>query len=215
MKLFQAQFQQMQTWKNKLLEINQYYKNSNKSDKSDNNDDTHIIFDNKGTNAIEWGAYGVPESFLINNNKIIKKYSNHKGRKGYEMSDKRFLNSFDLIILMMENKDLFFEKINAGNINIYDEVYLRKLNDNLFESLEYTKDDYNLIEKKEPKNNRGIEYQLAYFDFETNPYTDVDGKIKVEKANVDLGKLKKYSVSDSRKKWWHQRITDIYNLGSL
>ncbi len=33
-----------------------------------------IIFDDKGTNAIEWGAYGVPESFLINNNKIIKKY---------------------------------------------------------------------------------------------------------------------------------------------
>jgi len=33
-----------------------------------------IIFDSKGTIAIEWGAYGVPESFLINNNKIIKKY---------------------------------------------------------------------------------------------------------------------------------------------
>ena len=33
-----------------------------------------IIFDSKGINAIEWGAYGVPESFLINNNKIIKKY---------------------------------------------------------------------------------------------------------------------------------------------
>ena len=33
-----------------------------------------IIFDNKGTNAIEWGAYGVPESFLINKNKIIMKY---------------------------------------------------------------------------------------------------------------------------------------------
>ena len=33
-----------------------------------------IIFDNKGTNSIEWGAYGVPESFLINKNKIIKKY---------------------------------------------------------------------------------------------------------------------------------------------
>ena len=33
-----------------------------------------IIFDSKGTNAIEWGAYGVPESFLISNNKIIKKY---------------------------------------------------------------------------------------------------------------------------------------------
>ena len=34
----------------------------------------NIIFYYKGTNAIEWGAYGVPESFLINNNKIIKKY---------------------------------------------------------------------------------------------------------------------------------------------
>jgi cytochrome c biogenesis protein CcmG/thiol:disulfide interchange protein DsbE len=33
-----------------------------------------IIFDSKGTIAIEWGAYGVPESFLISNNKIIKKY---------------------------------------------------------------------------------------------------------------------------------------------
>lgn len=52
-------------------------------------------------------------------------------------------------------------------------------------------------------------------DVVINPLLPVDGKIKVEKANVDLGKLKKYSVSDSRKKWWHQRITDIYNLGSL
>ena len=33
-----------------------------------------IIFDNKGTNSIELGAYGVPESFLINKNRIIKKY---------------------------------------------------------------------------------------------------------------------------------------------
>ena len=33
-----------------------------------------IIFDEKGTNAIEWGAYGVPETFLINKNTIIKKY---------------------------------------------------------------------------------------------------------------------------------------------
>ena len=33
-----------------------------------------IIFDKEGINAIEWGAYGVPESFLIHNGKIIKKY---------------------------------------------------------------------------------------------------------------------------------------------
>ena len=32
-----------------------------------------IILDTDGTIAIEWGAYGVPETFLINNKKIIKK----------------------------------------------------------------------------------------------------------------------------------------------
>ena len=33
-----------------------------------------IFIDLDGTIAIEWGAYGVPESFLIRNNKVIKKY---------------------------------------------------------------------------------------------------------------------------------------------
>ena len=33
-----------------------------------------VLTDIDGTIAIEWGAYGVPESFLIHNNKIIKKY---------------------------------------------------------------------------------------------------------------------------------------------
>jgi cytochrome c biogenesis protein CcmG/thiol:disulfide interchange protein DsbE len=28
----------------------------------------------KGINAIEWGAFGVPESFLINDGVVIKKY---------------------------------------------------------------------------------------------------------------------------------------------
>ena len=33
-----------------------------------------IIFDKEGINAIEWGAYGVPESFLVYKNKVIRKY---------------------------------------------------------------------------------------------------------------------------------------------
>ena len=33
-----------------------------------------IFTDSDGTIAIEWGAYGVPETFLIYDNKIIKKY---------------------------------------------------------------------------------------------------------------------------------------------
>ena len=33
-----------------------------------------IIFDKEGIYAIEWGAYGVPETFIIYNNIIIEKY---------------------------------------------------------------------------------------------------------------------------------------------
>ena len=32
------------------------------------------LIDDNGTVAIDWGAYGVPESFLIYKNKIIRKY---------------------------------------------------------------------------------------------------------------------------------------------
>ncbi len=33
-----------------------------------------ILSDNEGIISIEWGAYGVPESFLIYNKKVIKKF---------------------------------------------------------------------------------------------------------------------------------------------
>ena len=60
----------------KLIGIN--YKDTKKNAKSFleelGNPYDQIIFDSKGTNAIEWGAYGVPESFLIYNNEIIRKY---------------------------------------------------------------------------------------------------------------------------------------------
>ena len=33
-----------------------------------------IVSDKDGTGSIEWGAYGVPESFLVYQNKIIKRF---------------------------------------------------------------------------------------------------------------------------------------------
>ena len=33
-----------------------------------------IVSDKDGTASIEWGAYGVPESFLVYQNKIIKRF---------------------------------------------------------------------------------------------------------------------------------------------
>ena len=59
-------------------------KNANNFLKELGNPYDNIIFDNKGTNAIEWGAYGVPESFLINNNKIIKKYIGPLNKRSIE-----------------------------------------------------------------------------------------------------------------------------------
>ena len=49
-----------------------------------------ILIDLDGTLAIEWGAYGVPESFLIKNGKIIKKVIG-------PLNEKSFMEIKDLI----------------------------------------------------------------------------------------------------------------------
>ena len=63
---------------NKLNIIGMNYKdnprNAEKFLKELGNPYKEIFIDLDGTIAIEWAAYGVPESFLIYNNKIIKKY---------------------------------------------------------------------------------------------------------------------------------------------
>ncbi len=43
-----------------------------------------ILLDKDGTTAIEWGAFGVPESFLIYQNKIIKKFIGPLDKNSYE-----------------------------------------------------------------------------------------------------------------------------------
>tara|TARA_B100000989_G_scaffold278716_1_gene240732 strand:+ start:72 stop:590 length:519 start_codon:yes stop_codon:yes gene_type:complete len=63
---------------NKLTIIGINYKDSQKNAKNFlfelGNPYEQIIVDKNGTNSIEWGAFGVPENFIIYNNKIIKKY---------------------------------------------------------------------------------------------------------------------------------------------
>ena len=49
-------------------------KNANKFLKELNSPYDVILSDKDGLIAIEWGAYGVPETFLIFNKQIIKKY---------------------------------------------------------------------------------------------------------------------------------------------
>tara|TARA_B100000965_G_scaffold298376_1_gene256720 strand:+ start:98 stop:616 length:519 start_codon:yes stop_codon:yes gene_type:complete len=49
------------------------YENAKNFLNKSNNPYNFIFSDTNGTIAVEWGAYGVPESFLIYKNKIIKK----------------------------------------------------------------------------------------------------------------------------------------------
>ena len=65
--------------KNKRMEIIglNYKDNLNNAEKFINelgNPYSTILLDRDGTKAIEWGAFGVPETFLIYKNKIIKRY---------------------------------------------------------------------------------------------------------------------------------------------
>ena len=65
--------------KSKRIEIIglNYKDNSNNAERFINelgNPYSIILLDRKGTKAIEWGAFGVPETFLIYENKIIKRY---------------------------------------------------------------------------------------------------------------------------------------------
>ena len=63
---------------NKINLIGMNYKDKKKNAKNFLNELGNpydkIFVDLNGTISIEWGAYGVPESYLILNNKIIKKY---------------------------------------------------------------------------------------------------------------------------------------------
>jgi O-succinylbenzoate synthase len=73
-----------------------------------------------------------------------------------------------------------------------------------------------LLSRNEPPVPFGLgTVALLEGDVVSNPLLPVNGKIKVEKVEIDLSQLKKYSVSESRKIWWYQRITDVYSLGSL
>ena len=50
------------------------FKNAEKFINDLGNPYSTILLDRDGTKAIEWGAFGIPETFLIYKNKIIKRY---------------------------------------------------------------------------------------------------------------------------------------------
>ena len=124
-------------------------------------------------------------SYSIKNYDLVKDLDdfNMIYNKRGDKSNNRFINTLELLYLMMKNKDYFFTKIDAGNINKYDEIYIDKLKDNSFESLDYSECDYRLVEfdktKIEPDLDCDNGTKIIYFDFETGKIKR-NGKIFVE-----------------------------------
>ncbi len=50
-----------------------------------------ILIDKDGTKAIEWGAFGVPETFLVYQNKIVKKFIGPLNTKSVEEIKKKII----------------------------------------------------------------------------------------------------------------------------
>ena len=75
----------------------------------------------------------------IENGTLIYK-TNSKGR--YEKDMNRTLNSFDLVLKLLENNEKFFVKIDSNNINLYDEPFTNNYNFKLngYDDLSYCED---------------------------------------------------------------------------
>jgi len=104
-------------------------------------------------------------SYCINNYKDVKNIDNcnriyKKDKNNYKFTN-RFINSFNLIKLMLINKN---ECLNLISINDLEKTQYINNIDN-FESLEYNENNYKIVEIKE--NNKYDDYYKVFFDFET------------------------------------------------
>lgn len=150
--------------------------------KYENNRSRKIQYGNKNYKKIDIGIienhyFLIKETFytsysIYNYDKLkdLNNFNKIIDDKGHKKND-RFINSFDLLNIMMKNKEYFFNKIDAGNIYKYDEIYISKLKDNSFNCLDYDEDNYRLIDFDEKKIQPNLDIEntnnIVYFDFET------------------------------------------------
>ena len=83
----------MELKKNKLIEIiginyKDNLKNAKKFLEEMGNPYKIILLDKDGTKSIEWGAFGVPETFFIYKNKILKKFVGPLNKDSVEIIEK-------------------------------------------------------------------------------------------------------------------------------
>jgi hypothetical protein len=106
----------------------------------------------------EYTKYSIENYFDICDEKDFNLIYDSKFRKRKD----RFINSFDLVKLLIENKKRYLEQITKTN-ELYKTIYDNKITE--FKNLEYDEtENTKLNEFKEPKDPPNETY---YFDFET------------------------------------------------
>lgn len=114
---------------------------------------------------LPYTSYSIINYQEIKNINGFNRIFNHNGKR-FLFTNNRYINSFDILNLMLNNKEQFFTKINADNIVEKDELYFKNLKNISFNSLEYSdiniKEVINDIDDKEKK-----EFKIVFFDFET------------------------------------------------
>lgn len=95
----------------------------------------------------------------------------------YETSKTKFINSYNLIKLMMEQKDTMFKEITMENSEIASTSFYNQVNDEIT-CLDYSENNIQLVNDPKAKTNskkeKSSKMARCFFDFET--YVDSNGK---------------------------------------
>lgn len=117
-------------------------------------------------------------SFCIKNYDLIKDEEDSnkidkittKNNKKYFHRETRFIDSFNLVKLLLDNKDELLEEITIDNCNILNSQYYSEVEDSIIKNLYYDESiNTREITNKDPKPD---DYLNVFFDFET--YTNKD-----------------------------------------
>jgi hypothetical protein len=117
-------------------------------------------------------------SFCIKNYDLIKDEEDSnkidkittKNNKKYFHRETRFIDSFNLVKLLLDNKDNLLEEITIDNCNILNSQYYSEVEDSTIKNLYYDETiNTREITNKDPKED---DYLNVFFDFET--YTNKD-----------------------------------------
>lgn len=138
-------------------------------------------------------------NYFINNYERLKdvKDGNYIYNNLNQKKKDRGMNSFNLILALLENKDQLLEKIDYTNINLYDEQYKGFIIDedesnfkDLYYDPKYNAQLYKEEEPKEPKAKTPI----IVFDFET--YTENNMHIPYLCCSIDENNIKSRFIGE-------------------